>query len=210
MIKADRLREYLSTESPPESDVQAEPEAAAEPAPVTEPTAVEPDPQIDAEPAQATEPTAAEPEPQIDAESAQVTEHTAVKPDPQIDAEPAPVQEEAAEKSKSPATEIIAEKFSAESSINENLAEQRGKELDPKLIGPPIDSISRNIGINDRFLIIRELLDGDTEKFTNLLAHLEGAGSYQNAVGVLEAQFPGSMEHEGIEILTGLIKRRYT
>ena len=107
-------------------------------------------------------------------------------------------------------SEIIAEKFSAESSINENLAGQRGKDVDTKLHGQPIDNIKRNIGINDRFLIIRELFDGDADKFSILVSNLEGAGTYKDAVTVLEEQFSTSMEHEGVEILSGLVKRMYT
>jgi len=106
--------------------------------------------------------------------------------------------------------EILAEKFSAESSINENLAGQRGKDMDTKLIGQPIDNISRNIGINDRFLIIRELLNGDSDRFINLIKSLERAGNYHDAISLLEEEFSGSSEHEGVEILAGLVKRRYT
>ncbi len=106
--------------------------------------------------------------------------------------------------------EIIAEKFSAESSINENLAGQRGKDLDTQILRQPIDNIKRNIGINDRFLIIRELFDGDADKFNSLIINLEGAGTFKDAITVLEEQFSTSMEHEGVEILSGLVKRMYT
>ena len=76
-------------------------------------------------------------------------------------------------------------------------------------MGQPIDNIARNIGINDRFLIIRELFDGNSEGFSSLIANLDGAENYQNAQGLLEEHFAGSMDHEGVEILSGLVKRRY-
>ncbi len=148
---------------------------------------------------------------QVSAESGQEMKEVAeTVPEPVPETASEPVPESSTPKSESREAEIIAEKYSAESSINENLAGKRGKDLDTKLTGNPIDNIGRNIGINDRFLIIRELLDGDADRFTSLVDNLEVAGSYQNAVGVLEAQFSDSMEHEGIEILAGLIKRRYT
>lgn len=125
-------------------------------------------------------------------------------PEPEPAIEPTPKPEEKKQ------AEIIAEKFSAESSINENLAGQRGKDVDTKLHGQPIDNIKRNIGINDRFLIIRELFDGDADKFGILINNLEGAGTYKDAVTILEEQFSTSMEHEGVEILSGLVKRMYT
>ena len=104
---------------------------------------------------------------------------------------------------------ILAEKFQAESSINENLAGTRGENLDVKLMGQAIDNIGRNIGINDRFLIIRELFDGNSDDFSKLLSRLDTAENYQMASKLLEEQFTASMEHEGVEILAGLVKRRY-
>ena len=104
---------------------------------------------------------------------------------------------------------ILAEKFSAESSINENLAGKRNPETDKKLIGQPIDNISRNIGINDRFLIIRELFEGDSDQFSLLLGKLDSAENYQDATGILEERFAELMDHEGVEILKTLVKRRH-
>jgi hypothetical protein len=76
-------------------------------------------------------------------------------------------------------------------------------------VGQPIDNISRNIGINDRFFIIRELFDGESDRFTSLVNALESAESYQAASGILKEQFAENMDHEGVEILIGLLKRRY-
>jgi hypothetical protein len=104
---------------------------------------------------------------------------------------------------------ILAEKFQTESSINENLGVTQGENLDAKLIGQAIDNISRNIGINDRFLIIRELFDGNSDGFSSLISKLDNAENYQSASALLEEHFAASMEHEGVEILAGLVKRRY-
>ena len=76
-------------------------------------------------------------------------------------------------------------------------------------LGQPIDNISRNIGINDRFFIIRELFDGESDRFTSLVNALESADSYQAASGNLKEQFAENIDHEGVEILIGLLKRRY-
>ncbi|MCK4881008.1 MAG: hypothetical protein KAS82_10120 [Bacteroidales bacterium] len=136
------------------------------------------------------------------------------KPEPVPEPEPAPAAESKPEpepvaKSEPADSSILAEKFSAESSINENLAEKRGNGIDTKLLGQPIDNISRNIGINDRFLIIRELFEGDSDQFSNLVSRLDSAENYQAATGILEKQFAEAMDHEGVEILTGLVKRRH-
>ena len=128
--------------------------------------------------------------------------------EPPAGPEPESVAETKPDKGKD--AEIIAERFSSESSINENLAGQRKPDMDTKLVGQPINNIGRNIGINDRFLIIRELFDGDADRFSRLVENLDGAEDYNKAVGLLEEQLSGSLEHEGVEILTGLVKRRFT
>lgn len=105
---------------------------------------------------------------------------------------------------------ILADTFIAESSINENLAGNLESELDSRLLGQPIDSISRNIGINDRFLIIRELFNGDPEGLRKLIDDLDRAGDLQSAKNLLEKQFEGSPDHDGVSILSSLVKRKYT
>ena len=104
---------------------------------------------------------------------------------------------------------ILAEKFSREASINENLANQRSTSMESRLAGKPIDNIARNIGINDRFLIIRELFDGNSEEYSRLIRNLDEAGDYDRALDLIREYFRASMEHEGVAILVSLAKRRF-
>ena len=48
------------------------------------------------------------------------------------------------------------------------------------------------------------------DNFGILVNNLEGAGNYEDAFYLLEQQFAASMDHEGVEILSGLIKRRFS
>ena len=164
-----------------DTPLQEIPPTGAAPSPESEPI---PEPEAEPEPE-------GEPEPEPEAEAEPIPE-----PDPPVKPEPA-------------SSSILAEKFSAESSINENLAEKLGNEKDAKLLGQPIDNISRNIGINDRFFIIRELFDGESDRFASMVIALDRAESYQVASNILKQQFEGNMDHEGVEILAGLLKRRF-
>ena len=123
--------------------------------------------------------------------------------------EPVSEKEKPSAKKDEPPAEIIAEKFESGSSINENMAGNREPDMDSKLMGQPIESISRNIGINDRFLIIRELFEGDSDGFGKLIEDLDKAGDLKNATRLLEKQFDQVPDHEGLFILTNLVKRRY-
>jgi len=183
MIKADRLSELITgNQNLTQSEVVSE-EKKPEPAVIPEP---EKTPEAEAKPVA---------ESQAEAETV---------PEPKSGTEPvAESQAETADPS------ILAEKFSAESSINENLAGKQGNDIESKLVGQPIDNISRNIGINDRFLIIRELFEGDSDQFRELVNSLDSADNYEAAMGIMEKQFAESMDHEGVEILEGLVKRRH-
>jgi len=190
MIKTDRLREMISdlpeVEKKQEEDMQEQQTKNVSPVPDT-----------------LAESEAAEPE--VPASGSVETRESAQETGAD---EAVPAAEPASGNSKEQG--ILAEKFAAESSINENLAGQRKGEDDKRLMGQPIDSIHRNIGINDRFMIIRELFKGDANGFRELLEQLDEAGNFQKANEVLKNRFPESGEHEGIEILEGLIKRRFT
>ena len=127
-------------------------------------------------------------------------------PPAHVDTEPEAVAELIEEKDSG----TVAEKFAVKSSINENMAGTRNQEEESKLIGPPIDNIGRNIGINDRFLIIRELFDGDSDGFGKLIGDLDSAGSIHDANERLSTQFEDSPNHEGVGILSILVKRRFS
>ena len=211
MIKADRLHEMISQPPVVEASEKAEKEQLHVSGPEQ---TTEHDHATDHEKTTEYEQTA---EPEQRAETDRATEPVqrtetdrAIEPLQSIDPDQTIGSRSTVTPGEKKEAEILAEKFSAESSINENLAGQRGQHMDHKLIGQPIDSISRNIGINDRFLIIRELFNGDSERFSKLINSLEGAGNYQDAISLLEKELSGSGEHEGVEILAGLVKRRYT
>ncbi len=116
----------------------------------------------------------------------------------------------AAKSSSAAEPSILAERFSAGSSINDHMAGDREKKPDSKYLGQPIESISRNIGINDRFLIIRELFDGDADRFSHLVRQLDEAENHEQASRLLDQAFHDHPEHDGIDILKGLVKRRYS
>lgn len=128
----------------------------------------------------------------------------------------APVESQQAEQeSNKPAEEeirkasILAEKFAAGKSINEKIAPGGSSDLSNRLTSEAIDSIKRHVGLNDRFLIIRELLQGDNEKYEQLIRQLDECGNFDHAMKIISATFPEKTGHEGVEILVKLAKRKY-
>ena len=73
----------------------------------------------------------------------------------------------------------------------------------------PLKSIRDGIGINDRFLFIRELFNNEHNKYENTVAALDGFTSIQEAVGFLKQNFKWNKTESGEKFLA-LVKRRFT
>ncbi|MCF8227121.1 MAG: hypothetical protein K9J30_14685 [Bacteroidales bacterium] len=106
-------------------------------------------------------------------------------------------------------TSILAEKFTKDKSINEKIASMTGEKTSGKYTGEPIDSIRRNIGINDRFLIIRELMSGDNEEYNRLINTLDECSNFNEAFNHIQNRFPKHLEHEGVKVLVNLARRKF-
>jgi hypothetical protein len=104
---------------------------------------------------------------------------------------------------------ILAEKFETDKSLNEKIAPSNQSDLSSKIKGGPIDSIKRNIGINDRFLIIRELMNGDNEGFNQIIQKLDDCTNFNTAFTHIQTRFPDHLEHEGVKILINLSRRKF-
>jgi len=141
----------------------------------------------------------------IQAENEKHEEEIEIKEDLPEKNEPVQVKSEKQKKE----AEILAEKFNKESSINENLGLKRSGDMTSRLASQPIESISRNIGINDRFYIIKELFNGDSEGFNLVISNLDQSNNFNDAFHILEDRFPDTLEHEGVQILVNLVRRRF-
>ncbi len=114
--------------------------------------------------------------------------------------------------------EILADEFKeVKKTLNETLGESHQmvndiltSEKDDtgyKII--PINSIWDGIGINDRFLFIRELFANSSAKFENTVAALDRLATIQDAVNYLKMNFKWNKTEASQKFLV-LVKRRFT
>lgn len=105
---------------------------------------------------------------------------------------------------------IIADKFSHLSSrFNEQLAGRKGEEdVSDHLKAKKLISLSEAIGVNDRFLFIREIFEGNREVYTQAISRLETAESLQDALAVIMSYTAEKSENEAIRQLLDLVKRK--
>lgn len=179
MIKNLRLPESVPAEPLPEA---VAPPAEQKPKPVE------------------TQPEPVEPPAEAEAKKETVAEET-VKPKEEI--------KPAAKKTTGPS--ILADQFAGRTeSFNEQLGiRKQGDDVLEILRTKPLSSLNEAIGINDKFLFIREIFDGDTESYNEAIQKLEEVGNLSDAMAIIMACAGDNSGSEAVTQLVDLIKRKF-
>ena len=101
----------------------------------------------------------------------------------------------------------LGDSFSKEKSVNDLISADSQK-LETKISNMPVSSIQTAIGINDRFQYIRELFDGDAEKYAETVTKLDSLSDLKEAVVYLQQNFKWKKTDVSLKFVT-LIKRRF-
>jgi hypothetical protein len=102
---------------------------------------------------------------------------------------------------------ILGDMFRKEKSLNDILSDQ--SKLDSRLNSMPISSLTSSIGINDRFLYIRELFGGDTNRFNESVKLIDTLSTIQDAIEYLKANHQW-LNNETSQKFLSLVKRRFS
>ncbi|MCE5344710.1 MAG: hypothetical protein LLG13_00290 [Bacteroidales bacterium] len=105
---------------------------------------------------------------------------------------------------------IIADKFNnLPNSLNEQLGSMKNdSDLSDILTIKPLSTLSEAIGINDKFLFIREIFHDNKDTYTQAILRLESAENMEDARGVIMSYAGEKNENEAIKQLLGLVKRK--
>jgi len=111
---------------------------------------------------------------------------------------------------------IVGEKFSSEkSSIHERLAQIKDdKSIGARMQYKPVKNIKEAIGINEKFLFINELFNGDLKSYNESVEKLNDFPSIHEAFEFLnkltyEYQWDGQRSADTIEKFANLVQRKY-
>jgi hypothetical protein len=63
--------------------------------------------------------------------------------------------------------------------------------------------------VNDKFLFIRELFDGNSESYEKAISSLDRSSSFADARAVIMSYAGNNMETEAIKQLLDLVKRKF-
>ena len=125
---------------------------------------------------------------------------------------PVPVQEEKKQQAEPAKAAILAEKISPSDfhPINETLVQQKtGADLSSKLQTAPLSSIVSGIGLNDKFLFIRELFNGDNALYSSAIRNLDTADSLDDALNYIHRHFEWDEKNEAVQKFIALVYRRH-
>ena len=105
---------------------------------------------------------------------------------------------------------VIGDTFSHLSNrFNEQHGNRKGEDDVTELLkSKPLSSLSEAIGINDRFLFIREIFDGKNEAYIQAISRLDKAESISDARAVIMSYTGDNKENEAVKQLIELVKRK--
>ncbi len=120
-------------------------------------------------------------------------------------------KEETVRTEKRTSESIIADQFSNRSeSFNEKLGGHKHEDDVLEILKTkPLLSLDEAIGINDKFLFIREIFDGNTDSYNQAIQKLESIGSLSDAMAVIMSYSGENTGNEAVRQLIDLIKRKF-
>ncbi|TVQ18909.1 MAG: hypothetical protein EA361_01080 [Bacteroidetes bacterium] len=221
-------------ESPAPDEAQPAPSGSREPSeeqiPVSAPKPAEPAPQPEepAQPAEEEKPRSVKEEPRAEPKqevtpqsgntipkAAEIKEPAVVTGSEESKHRPAgntkPISEVA-----EPKKPVVGESFSSSrSSVHERLAQIKDdKSIGTRMQYKPVTSIKEAIGINEKFLFVNELFNGDLNAYNEAVTQLNSCPSIHEAFELLnkltiEFQWDGQRSAETIERFADLVQRRH-
>jgi len=107
--------------------------------------------------------------------------------------------------------DILAEKFQGKQKFrNEIIAEHTTKvDMSTKLQNKPIGDLAKAIGINDKFLFIKELFNGDSARYSETISHLNSFADLNDAIIYLQDNFEWSESNEYAAKFIDLVRRKF-
>jgi hypothetical protein len=105
---------------------------------------------------------------------------------------------------------ILADKFGYLSgSMNEQLGGLKtDNDVSDILKKRPLTSLSEAIGVNDRFLFIREIFNENKDDYTQAISRLENVESLADARAVIMSYTGENLENDAVRQLLDLVKRK--
>jgi hypothetical protein len=123
-----------------------------------------------------------------------------------------PIQPERKEELEKMRTELfetssVADKFNSPASLNEQLGGNKSDD-DVKVFlkTKPITNLYEAIGVNDKFLFIREIFNGNKATYNQAISQLDNVKNLSDALGIILSYTDDKIENEAVKQLLNLVK----
>jgi len=111
---------------------------------------------------------------------------------------------------KKPDSSTIGDSFSLTDRLNEQMGSIRGKDNVTEIIKTkPLANLDDAIGVNDKFLFIRELFNGSPESYNQALEKLNGVKTFNDAKTVLMSYTGDNKETRIVKQFLDIVKRKF-
>jgi hypothetical protein len=111
---------------------------------------------------------------------------------------------------KKPDSSTVGDSFSLTDRLNEQMGSMRGENNVSEIIKTkPLANLDDAIGVNDKFLFIRELFNGSPESYNQALGRLNGVRSFDDAKAVLTSFTGDNKETRILKQFLDIIKRKF-
>ena len=151
------------------------------------------------------------------------------EPDPEKEKEEKPVQDDQADplkeknimaqneitddrkKNGTQDIEIVADRYqTSQNYINRAMADKQiKKDLTSRIQSKPISDLRNSIGLNEKFLFIKELFKGRPEKYNQCIDTLNQASTLDQALSYIRENYEWEEDDEVVEKLINLVKRKH-
>ena len=123
---------------------------------------------------------------------------------------PKKVQEK--QKKQESSSEIMADKFHSKTYMHDSFTKGNPDKQDvsSKMKSKPITDINSAIGLNDKFVYVRELFNGNKDQFVETIQLLNNFDTFENALGYLKENFKWDYEEPIVVKLIELVRRKHT
>jgi hypothetical protein len=108
--------------------------------------------------------------------------------------------------------EIVADKYQNSRTFrHDDLAsKQPQNNLSSRMQAKPITDLSKAIGLNDKFLFIRELFEGDKERYHEAIQIINEMPNYQEAEDYIHQRFDWSEDKPEVVRFMDLVRRKFS
>ncbi|MBN2275583.1 MAG: hypothetical protein JXR41_01850 [Bacteroidales bacterium] len=124
-----------------------------------------------------------------------------------------PVENETVKKSQAEKKEerkILSDSIEGKPVLGESFQQQVPyQNLSSRLHEQPVTDLAKAIGINERFLYIRELFDNDAKKYEQAIQIINNAPNFNEAYNYMIREYTWDMDSEMVQELLEIIRRKY-